>query len=98
MSELVAGLTRDPDAENAGWIAVIDSAAAGKCVREREARIARSISAFEPADGLWASGLDPRVFEANGSLDVPCVLWHLDTGEWVGVSRAAVGYGGPDAR
>jgi len=84
-------------------VPVMDNVVAGAYVRDRGARIVRSISGFEESDVLYASGLDPRVFtEARyGGGDwirVPAMLWLLDSGEWLGVSEATVGYLGTGPR
>lgn len=69
---------------------------ASEYVVERGARILRSISAFDEGDALFQSNLDPRLFAdpERGSLQLPAMLWQLDSGEWVGVDEATVGYGG----
>lgn len=67
---------------------------AGDYVRDRGARVVRSISGFEASDVLHTSLLNPRLFENDGLCSPPAMLWHLDTGEWVGVTDATVGYGG----
>lgn len=69
---------------------------AAEYVIERGAKIVRSISAFDEGDVLFQSNLDPRLFADldRGTLRLPAMLWRLDSGEWVGVDEATVGYGG----
>lgn len=69
---------------------------AAEYVTERGAKIVRSISAFDAGDTLFQSNLDPRLFadHERGNLWLPAMLWRLDSGEWVGVDEATVGYGG----
>lgn len=69
---------------------------AAEYVIERGAKIVRSISAFDEGDALFQSQLDPRLFADSdrGTLRLPAMLWLLNSGEWVGVEEATVGYGG----
>lgn len=77
-------------------IPVMENTLAGEYVMSIGARVIRSVSGFHAGDVLVTSGLDPRLFAEEGQqrLNVPYMLWHLDTGDWVGVSQATVGYGG----
>lgn len=79
-------------------IPVLDNTLAGDYVCARGARIVRSISGFDEGDVLFQSGLDPALFadpgDAGGRISVPNMVWQLDSGHWVGVSMATVGYGG----
>lgn len=81
-------------------IPVMDNTIAGDYVLSTGARIVRSISGFNPGDVLVQAGLDPRLFAEGGRhvLDLPSMLWQLDSGDWVGVSQATAGYvgTGPD--
>lgn len=74
---------------------VLDNTDAGLYVRKQGARIVRSISSFDDSDA-WAHALiDPRdLYDEDGKGELPHVFWLLDTGEWVGVTNATVGYGG----
>ncbi len=69
---------------------------AGDYVTSIGARIVRSISGFDAGDVLVQSGLDPRLFAGPDDQipSIPYMLWLLDSGDWVGVSQATVGYNG----
>lgn len=77
-------------------IPVMENTIAGEYVMSIGASIVRSISGFSSGDVLVQSGLDPRLFAEEGEqrLDIPSMLWQLDSGEWIGVSEVTVGYGG----
>ncbi len=74
----------------------MENTIAGEYVMSIGATIVRSVSGFSSSDVLVQSGLDPRLFaDADEQhLEVPYMLWQLDSGEWIGVSQATVGYGG----
>lgn len=92
---LIDAARNAPATEPPSGIPVLDNTLAADYVLSRGAVIRRSISAFHAADVLFASGLDPRLFDGgDGWADVPNMLWQLDSGDWVGVSQATVGYGG----
>lgn len=76
------------------YIVILDGPAAARFVTTQQANIVRSISGFDESDAALRSNLSPRVFTAANRLDPPNMLWQLNTGEWVGVSRTQVGYGG----
>ncbi|MCX5199700.1 DUF3280 domain-containing protein [Streptomyces sp. NBC_00249] len=56
--------------------------------------LARVQVAFNPADIVLESGLDPSVFPDLGDHDVPNMLLHGDDGAVVGVEECLSGYGG----
>lgn len=84
----------DPKHEPQTGIPIFENSLASKYVVERGTRIKRSISAFDPSDALFRSGLDPRLFNDDGQVRSPAMLWQLATGEWIGVDQVSVGYGG----
>lgn len=75
-------------------IAVMDNVIAGDYVASIGASIVRSVSAFAENDVLVQTGVDPRLIADEGAARPPAMMWLLDTGEWIGVSQATVGYGG----
>lgn len=79
-------------------VAVLDGPAAAHYVTTQEAQITRSIAGFDSTDTALRSNLSPAVFAVGDNLTPPNMLWHLDTGEWVGVSSVSVGYGGEGPR
>ncbi|MBD8535690.1 hypothetical protein [Plantibacter sp. CFBP 13570] len=94
IANLIQAAEAEPVAEPLERVPVIDNAAAGDYVTSLGSRIVRSISAFESSDVLVQSGLDPRLFADDEDIRVPYMLWQLDSGDWVGVGTATVGYGG----
>lgn len=72
----------------------LENQTAGRWVKDQGLRVVRHISAFDASDVLYRSELDPRLFEVDGHVDVPNVLWQLSDGSWIGVETATVGYGG----
>lgn len=85
--------------EEQTWgIVILDGPAAARYVTTQQARVIRSISAFDETDAALRSKLCPDMFAIDGYLDPPAMLWLLDTGEWVGVSHTQVGYGGEGPR
>ncbi|MFK4298105.1 hypothetical protein ABH924_003266 [Arthrobacter sp. GAS37] len=75
-------------------IPIFVNSLASKYVQERGSRIVRSISGFNPSDALLRSDLDPRLFNDEGSVRSPEMLWKLESGEWIGVGHVSVGYNG----
>lgn len=95
VGKLIDAARAAPEPDSPTGIPVLDNTVAANYVLSMGASIRRSISAFSAPDVLYASGLDPRLFDSgDGYADVPNMLWHLDNGDWVGVSKATVGYGG----
>lgn len=80
------------------YVVVLDGPAAAHFVTTQQARVVRSISGFDDSDAALRSNLSPIAFSAEDRLDPPNMLWHLDTGEWVGVSGTPVGYVGVGPR
>lgn len=90
-----AAKNSEPPAEQQTAVPIFDNVLAGEYVIARGAKIVRSISAFNPSDVLHQSGLDPRLFaEPDGRINMPAMIWQLDSSNWIGVSAATVGYGG----
>lgn len=94
IANLVQAAEAEPAPAAVERVPVMDNVAAGDYVSSLGSRIIRSISAFESSDVLVQSGLDPRLFADDEGIRVPYMLWQLDSGDWVGVSTATVGYGG----
>ncbi len=93
---LIEGARNAPTAAPTEQIPVMDNTTAGDYVTSIGARIVRSISGFDAGDVLVQSGLDPRLFAGPDDQipSIPYMLWLLDSGDWVGVSEATVGYNG----
>ncbi len=95
VGNLIDAARSTPEPETGDRIPVMDNVLAADYVLAIGARIIRSVSGFHEGDVLVASGLDPRLFAGEDNrAEVPNMLWRLDTGEWIGVSKANVGYGG----
>ena len=95
VGKLIEAANDAPEPPPFDGVPVLDNVAASDYVLSLGATVSRSISGVSCAEVLAASGLDPRTFSADGeTVTVPNMLWHLDTGDWVGVSQATVGYYG----
>ncbi|WP_434157575.1 hypothetical protein [Clavibacter michiganensis] len=96
VGNLIEAARNAPAPSAAEQIPVMDNSTAGDYVTSIGARIVRSVSGFDAGDVLVQSGLDPRLFVGPDDQipNVPYMLWLLDSGDWVGVSQATVGYNG----
>jgi hypothetical protein len=96
VGNLIDAARTAPPREHAERVPVMDNTIAGDYVTSIGARIVRSVSGFDAGDVLVQSGLDPRLFASadDDNVRVPYMLWQLDSGDWLGVGTATVGYGG----
>ncbi|XWX59791.1 hypothetical protein ABUV18_03010 (plasmid) [Clavibacter nebraskensis] len=96
VANLIESARTAPAPEASERIPVMDNTIAGDYVTSVGARIVRSVSGFSGGDVLVQTGLDPRLFAAEEEqfLRVPYMMWQLDSGDWIGVGQATVGYNG----